>query len=498
MIRLFTIGASLLSCITLFSHNLHANDPTQNNDKQFKSVVGESREQYDQRMQWWSDSRFGVFIHWGLYAIPAGEWNGETVPRYGEWIMRHGKIALKDYTPLIDQFNPTKFDAKQWMTVIKNSGAKYFVITTKHHEGFSLFRSEHGDYNIANTPFGRDNDRDIMTELADEARKQSIKVGWYHSILDWHHPDFAPQKGFLKHENKNPDFEKYIEYLTNQTTELLTNYGDIDILWYDGEWDSTWTDDHGNTLYKHIRELAPNIIVNNRVGKERSKEKFELSKKRKKRRANKQTKQAEPQPNKSFGEISSGDFGTPEQKLPPNGFGPGIYWETCMTMNNTWGYRTDDHDWKSSTTLIQQLIDASSKGGNYLLNIGPKADGTIPQESIDRLNDIGNWLSINGEAIYATKAGTLGKPAWGRSTTKSLANGNTALYLHLFNNPKDNQLILEGYADKLISLIPLTANDASAVNLTYTTSDNNLVIETPATLWNQHASVIKIELKELP
>ncbi|QQE13237.1 alpha-L-fucosidase [Planctomycetota bacterium] len=484
MIRPFLICAALLGTVLYGQEYSAAQDP-----QEVVNVIGETKEQFQKRMKWWNDARFGVFIHWGLYSIPAGEWKGETVPRYGEWIIRHGKIAIDDYAPLIDQFNPTKFDANEWMSVIKNSGAKYFVITTKHHEGFSLFRTKRGEFNITNTPFGLNNDRDIMKELSFAARKQGVKVGWYYSILDWHNPNYAPQKGFLKHKNQNPDFEKYVEFMTNQTTELLTNYGEIDILWYDGEWDKTWTDERGNNLYKYIRELAPNIIVNNRVGKERTKEKIKSKNKRK----NKETIVT----TELIAMPSSGDFGTPEQKLPPNGFEPGVYWETCMTMNKTWGYRKDDHDWKSTETLIRQLIDASSKGGNYLLNVGPKADGTIPQESIDRLNEIGKWLEVNGEAIYGTQAGVLGKKAWGRSTTKTLDNGNTALYLHLFDLPKDNKIALQGYAEQFVSLAAISAKSRD-VAVTYTVNNNDLIIEMPESLWNEYASVIKVELKQIP
>ena len=209
------------------------------------------RDTLDERIAWWNDARFGMFIHWGLYAIPAGEWEGQRVGGIGEWIMHNGHIKPADYRPLADQFNPTNFDAEEWVQLMKQAGCKYFVITTKHHDGFALFRSDVSEYDIANTPFGEGNDRDIMRELADAARKHGIRIGWYHSIMDWQHPDYLPRKEWDDRPIDDTDFDRYQEYLHAQVEEILNNYGEINIIWFDGEWEGTWTHDRGIELHEH-------------------------------------------------------------------------------------------------------------------------------------------------------------------------------------------------------------------------------------------------------
>ena len=356
----------------------------------------------EERISWWNEARFGMFIHWGLYAIPAGEWEGKQIGGIGEWIMHNGQIKPVDYRPLARQFNPTEFDAEEWVQLMKQAGCKYFVITTKHHDGFALFRSEASDYDIGNTPFGEGNNRDIMRELADAARKHGIRIGWYHSILDWQHPDYLPREKWDNRPSDEADFDRYRDYLHAQVEEILNNYGDIDVIWFDGEWEASWTHEHSIALHEHCMKQNPKLLVNNRV---------DIGRK------------GMQGMNKST--AFRGDFGTPEQEIPETGFGEGVYWESCMTMNDTWGYKSYDNNWKSTTVLIRNLIDTASKGGNYLLNVGPTALGKIPQPSQERLRKMGEWLETNGESIYGTSAGSFESLPWGRTTTKKLPNGQS-------------------------------------------------------------------------
>ncbi len=428
----------------------------------------------DKRIAWWDEARFGMFIHWGLYAIPAGEWEGREIHGIGEWIMRNAQIKPRDYRPLAERFNPTRFDAEAWVKLMKQAGCKYFVITTKHHDGFALFRSAVSDYDIANTPFGKDNDRDIMRELADAARKEGIRIGWYHSIMDWQHPDYLPRHEWDDRPAETADFDRFRKYLHAQVQEILTNYGEIDIIWFDGEWEATWTHEHGVALYDHCQKLAPNILINNRVDKGR-------------KGMQGMTKQGE----------FRGDFGTPEQEVPEHGFGEGVYWESCMTMNGTWGYKAKDHNWKSTTTLIRHLIDTASKGGNYLLNVGPTAEGLIPRPSVERLQAMGKWLEVNGEAVYGTKAGVVGKLGWGRSTTKALDDGNTAVYLHVFDWPADGRLVVPGLTNEVVGVSGLHLDRMRRVAGARQTG-KGVEIALNGEAWDEHASVIRLVVKGEP
>jgi alpha-L-fucosidase len=365
-------------------------------------------------MEWWREARFGLFIHWGLYAIPAGEWNGET--NHAEWIRTTAQIPLETYNKFVPQFNPVKFDADAWVTMAKNAGMKYIVITSKHHDGFCLFDSKHTDYDVMSTPF----QRDIMKELSDACRKQGLKMCWYHSIMDWHHPDYLPRREWEKDRSpEGADFDRFRTYLKGQLDELVNNYGEIGVLWFDGEWEDTWNHEYGQDLYHYVKGLQPNIIINNRVDKGRS-GMAGLTKE---------------------GEFM-GDFGTPEQEIPATGL-PDTDWETCMTMNNHWGYNKNDDNWKSIEDLLHKLADIASKGGNFLLNIGPTAEGLFPQASIERLAQMGAWMKVNGESVYETKASPFKHLDWGRCTQKAMGD-DTRLYLHVFQWPQDGQLVVPG------------------------------------------------------
>ncbi|MBN2357047.1 alpha-L-fucosidase [candidate division KSB1 bacterium] len=372
----------------------------------------QSQAEKDTRMRWWREARFGLFIHWGLYAIPAGEWEGVTT--YGEWIRHSAKIPLPVYDRFIAQFNPTLFDADAWVRMAKGAGMKYIVITSKHHDGFCLFDSKYTDFDVMSTPFKRD----ILKELAAACGKHGIRLCFYHSIMDWHHPDYLPRREWeTDRPGEGADYDRYYRYMKDQLKELLTNYGDIGVLWFDGEWESTWNSRYGWETYQYVRGLQPDIIINNRVGAGRAgMEGFTIA-----------------------GEFS-GDFGTPEQEIPATGL-PGRDWETCMTMNDHWGYNKHNHNYKSTKQLIRNLVDIASKGGNFLLNVGPTAEGLFPQASIEHLQQMGEWMAVNGEAIYATRASPFKHLDWGRCTIKE-SDKSTRLYLHVFDWPVDGKLVV--------------------------------------------------------
>ena len=313
-------------------------------------------------MKWWHDARFGMFIHWGVYSVPAGIYNGKEVKGLGEWIMNDAKIPINEYEKFGKEFNPVKFDAAEWVRIAKDAGMKYIVITSKHHDGFAMWGSKVSKYNIVDfAPYGKD----PLKMLADECAKQGITLCFYHSIMDWHQPDANAENW--------PKYREY--YLKPQLKELLTGYGKLGVLFFDGEWIKEWTEDQGKDLYNYVRNLQPNILVNNRVGKGR-------------------------QGMQGMSKDTSfvGDYGTPEQEILSTS--SRMAWETCMTMNDTWGFKTSDTNWKSSENLIKDLV---SKGGNFVLNVGPTAEGLIPPPSAERLKEMGKWMKINGDAIYGVK-----------------------------------------------------------------------------------------------
>ncbi len=413
----------------------------------------------DERMAWWRDARFGMFIHWGLYAVPAGTYNGKRVDGIGEWIMNNGKIPVKEYEKYAEQFNPIGFNADQWVRMAKNAGMKYIVITSKHHDGFCLWDSKVTDYDIMDaTPFKRD----ILKELSAACKKHGVKLCFYHSIMDWHHPDaqapFYPNYNDTK--QSNPNFDRYVDtYLKPQIAELLTNYGPLGVMWFDGEWIKDWTEPKGKDMYAYIHGIRPSIIINNRVGKGR-KGMEGLSK----------------------SDEYAGDFGTPEQQIPPTGL-PGVDWETCMTINDTWGYKSYDENWKSTEELIRNLADIASKGGNFLLNVGPTPEGLFPRPIERRLEEIGNWMAVNKESIYGTTASPIGKPAWGRCTAK----GNK-LYLHVFNWPADGKLEVP-QAGAQVTKAYLLANK-KRTGLPVSSGQDKLIISVPNTAPDSIDSVI--------
>jgi len=427
-----------------------------------KSFEFETKQQRDKRMKWWRQARFGMFIHWGLYAIPAGQWKDKEIRGIGEWIMNNAQIPVAEYEQFAKQFNPVKFDADQWVRIAKNAGMKYIVITSKHHDGFCLWDSKVTDYDIMDAaPFKRD----ILKELSVACKKHGIRLCFYHSIMDWHHPDAQGPHypTYNTGRKKNPNFSRYVEnYMKPQIKELITNYGPLGVLWFDGEWIPEWTEPQGRDLYSFVRGLQGDIIVNNRVGKGR-------------KGMQGLTKEG----------YFAGDFGTPEQEIPPMGLS-GVDWETCMTMNDTWGFKSYDENWKSTEDLLRKLVDIVSKGGNFLLNVGPTAEGLIPEPSVERLRAMGEWLKVNGESIYATTANPIGELAWGRCTAKP-----GKLYLHVFDWPVDGKLEVAGVKDKIKKAYLLADRKTK---LSVTQNEDTTIVSVPYKNLNTIDTVVVLEI----
>ena len=419
----------------------------------------ETVDQKNERLQWWREARFGMFIHWGIYSVPAGIYKGKQIPHIGEWIMNDAKIPVAEYAEYAKEFNPTKFDADKFVETAQNAGMKYIVITTKHHDGFAMFHSQVSPYNIYDaTPFHRD----PIAELAKAAAAHNMKLGFYYSqAQDWHHPGGAAAKGPHWDPAQDGNFDDYFHKIAiPQVTEILSNYGNVAELWFDTPMDVT--PQEAADMFDVITKLQPNVILNNRLLK-------------------------------IGGEQPVGDFSTPEQYIPATGI-PGKDWETCMTMNNTWGYKSWDDNWKSTETLIHNLIDASSKGGNYLLNVGPTAEGEIPAPSIERLEAIGNWMKTNGDAIYATKASPFRLQPWGRCTTKYLP-GATTLYLSVFDWPKDGKLVVP-VSNKVTSLHLLA--DPSRTFTSTPSPDDGQILNLTGDAPDPIASVIVMQIEGQP
>ncbi|WGQ10913.1 alpha-L-fucosidase [Pedobacter gandavensis] len=418
-----------------------------------KNYLEESKAAKTERMQWWHDDTFGMFIHWGLYAVPAGTYNGKDGG--AEWIMETHHIPTAEYEKYAAQFNPQQFDAKKWVSIAKAAGAKYIVITSKHHDGFSMWDSKVTNYDIIDaTPFKRD----VIKELADACKSAGIKFGLYHSIMDWHHPNANPKQ---KPEQK-PDFAKYREeYLKPQLAELIKKY-DPAILWFDGEWISEWTEDQGKDLYNYLRSLKPSLVINNRISKARG-----------------------GMEGMNKYENAAGDFGTPEQEILKTNSQD--YWESCMTINNNWGFVKNDQNWKSAEILINNLIDVAAKGGNYLLNVGPNAAGEIPAPSVERLGEMGVWLKQNKEAIYSTNSLENYKEGDHIRFTQS-KDGKTTYAI--FNKQENNEISIAAIQPKKGSKIYLLGLNQP---LNWTSSNGKVLVKLPAELPGKYAWVLKIQ-----
>jgi alpha-L-fucosidase len=412
----------------------------------------------DQRMEWWRDARFGLFIHWGLYAQPAGEWKGEINPWISEWLMYNEKIPVKEYEKLAETFNPVKFNAEEWVLMAKQAGMKYIVITSKHHEGFAMFHSKASKYNIVDaTPF----DRDPLKELADACKKHGIRLGFYYSqAQDWHEPGgtyWNIEEG-LPFWDKDLVREPLMNYIEGkavpQVKEILENYGGLDILWWDTPMGMT---EEAAQVLQEVADQYPDMLTNDRL----------------------------------YGPWP-GDFTTPEQHVPPTGLD--YDWEVCMTMNTSWGYKRSDHNWKSSEELIRMLVDIASKGGNLLLNVGPTGEGLFPEPCIERLAAIGKWMEVNGESIYGTTASPFFKLPWGRCTSRKTADGTT-LFLHVFDWPENSKLGVPGLSAEVQNISLLSEPNQK---LPYSFKSDDLSITLPATMPDPVNTVVVVEIKGNP
>ena len=415
---------------------------------------------------WFTHDRFGLFIHWGAYSLAARH----------EWVRQRERIRDEEYQQYVDHFDPDLYDPNVWAQEAKNAGMKYFVVTTKHHEGFCLWDSALTDYKATNTPYGGD----VLAPMVEAFRAQDFKVGFYHSLIDWHHPDF-PLDGVhaqrddeeFKAANQDRDIAKYREYLHGQTRELLTWFGKVDVMWFDFSYpDMTWggkgCDDWGSEeLARMVRELQPGIVLNDRLDL-----------------------------------PGAADIQTPEQYQPRGWMmrdGKPVVWEACQTLNGSWGYDRDNLDWKSADLLIRMLVDAVSKGGNLLLNVGPNGRGEFEPRALERLRGIGAWMRLHGRSIYGCSASDLTPPVDCRYTQ----NGNR-LYLHLFAWPFQHvhlpglagrveyaQLLNDASEVRMLALDP----HAQAQNMTMTGEEGMLTLQLPVQRPDVAVPVVELFLK---
>ncbi len=404
----------------------------------------------DPRLKWWKDARFGMFIHWG----PVSQAGTEIGWSRGE------KVPVEKYDQLYKTFNPEKFSAKEWVQIAKDAGMKYMVLTTKHHDGFCLWDTQTTDYNIMNTPFGRD----VVKELAEACKKEGIVFCTYYSILDWYQPDYNIDSrggpGYALPEGEQPDMNRYIEYIHTHMQELVENYGPLGIMWYDGEWEEPWTHEMGLNLYNYVRNLQNDIIVNNRVDKGRKGMKgVTLT-------------------DKNY----AGDYDTPEQEIGK--FQIDRPWETNMTICQQWAWKPDDK-LKSFEECIKILVETVGGDGNLLLNVGPMPDGRIEPRQVERLHEIGQWLEQNGESIYGTKGGPFEPEAWGATTSK----GNK-IYLHILSIP-NKELELKGMNHNVISCKLLNGGDVD-----FKKFKNKLMIKTETLDPNKVDNIVVLEIEE--
>lgn len=393
-----------------------------------------------------------MFIHWGVYSV---------IGRH-EWARHRFEIPQAAYDRYARSFNPVNFDADAWVALAKNAGARYMVITSKHHDGFSIYRSTVSDYDMRITPYPGD----PLKMLAAAAKRQNMRLGFYHSIMDWHHADYVPKREWESPGQKpGGNIDRYIEFMKAQLRELLTGYGDVATIWFDGEWEHSTQEMHADEVFDMIRSLQPNTLINHRIYKR------------------------EP--------GNRADYGTPEQFVPATGMqnpsGKPILWESCVTINtDSWGYNKYETEYKTSRDLIRMLIEVVSKGGNLLLNVGPTPDGRIQDEFVTRLNAMGRWMKVNGEAIYGTAASPFSRlPFFGRATVK----GNT-LYLHVFESPASGELRVPGLQNLVHSARALAA---PAVNLATRRDGGDVIVSWPAASpRDEVATVIALTLDGAP
>ncbi len=352
----------------------------------------------------WQEMRFGLFIHWGPVSLRGTEigWS------------RGAKVPAAEYDQLYRQFNPERFDAREWVSLAKDAGMRYVIITSKHHDGFCIWDSALTDYDILSTPFKRD----ILRELSDACREAGLAFSTYHSILDWYQPDYNTNgaqggPGYALPDGQKPDMERYVAYMKGQLREIVTKYGPLQIMWFDGEWEDPWNAERGWDLYRFCRELDPKMLVNNRVGKGR-----------------------QGMEGVTKAGFAPGDYDTPEQEV--GAFNLDRPWETCMTICTQWAWKPDDR-LKSLKEVVDILVQTAGGGGNLLLNVGPMPDGRIEPRQAERLRELGAWLAKNGDSIYGTTGGPLRPEKWGCSTSR----GDT-VYVHVLKRPGNRLSLPKG------------------------------------------------------
>lgn len=401
------------------------------------------------RTQWFQDAKFGLFIHWGVYSLTGRE----------EWARHLLQIPLREYDGIAAEFNPAQFDPDAWVALAKEAGVKYIVITSKHHDGFCIFDSRLTEFDVMSARYGKD----ILAQLAEACRRQKMPLGFYYSIMDWHHPDYLPRRSWETDRTvKDADFNRYLDYMKGQVEELVVKYGPA-VLWFDGEWEHPSAEFKADDVEALLLRLKPDILINDRLFNR---------------------------------EPGRGDFGTPENYVPATGLrnpdGSPRLWEACTTMNfNGWGYNQYETEFHSATQLIRQLIEIAGKGGNLLLNVGPTPEGTIQPEFQARLRRIGEWLKVNGEAVYGTTAGVFDKlPFFGRCTVK----GNR-LYIHVMGWPEDRRIRLPGLRT-FLRRVSYLAEPGRELN--YRRYGKDIVISLPDKPLDPDATVICVDLQGPP
>ena len=433
----------------------------------------ETKAQRDKRIKWWRDGKFGMFIHYGLYSGLAGEFQGKQYDGQAEWIQIHSGADFETYKKeTLPKFNPKPGNPTAWVKMAKDAGCTYVVLTSRHHEGFSLYNNRHSDFDVVDL-----NGYDLIQEYADACDRYKVKAGYYVSLLDWNHPDFDPRPGEIPYPKGNyqaaergerhfGNHEKYKEYLYNIVDDLLSQHR-VDLIWWDYsfpkfEGDEAW----GATRLMHrIFKANPNIIQNNRL--------FCL-----KNHAAERKSWVTPR--------WKGDFSTPEQYIPATGIDGD--WETCQTLNGTWGYSAFNQNWKTEKQLIRELIDVVSRGGNYLLNIGPMPDGSIPKETLRLFKEIGKWMKVNGDAIYGTSANPFNEEfKWGRVTRK----GDRTLFLHVYEKPEDGKIVIPCAFEGKVSVSLL--RDGKKVKVEET--PKGCIIDLTDVEMSPHATVLKMKGK---
>lgn len=418
-------------------------------------------------MEWFREARFGMFIHWGLYSQLAGEWKNETVSGGAEWIQKYLSIPTSEYSELTKTWDPTAYNAREWVIRMKAAGIRYICITSKHHDGFCLWPTKtNDDWNITVTPGGKD----LLKPLAEACREEGVVFCLYHSVLDWRHADWPARLAFNDYATGTPDKERFKqEYLYPQLKELFTNYGNIGMLWLDGTWDGEWTSEDGKELEEYIRTLQPSVVLNNRSGYKPPQPKFDFH------------------IENAYSYIFAGDYISPEGEVPPTGL-PGIDWETCQTMQlpNNWGYNRTV-GFRPFNDLLRQLVDVTSKGGNILLNVGPDADGALLPQAGACIDKFAEWMKDNSESIHGTTASPFKQLAFkGRCTRKK-----ERLFMHLFEWPENSQMLVP--MKNKVKRAYLLA-DAKKTPLTVTLSENGATVTLPENAPDPIVSVVVVEI----